>query len=1091
MKGIVMGKLILFLFMILFFSIAVIQAESFLMRYADVSAENIVFTYESDLWLVSINGGKAKRITRSNGSEVFAKFSPDGSMLAFTANYDGGSDVYIMDVNGSIPKRLTYHPAQDLVLDWFPDGKHILFRSRREWPYRADMLYKVSVDGGMPEKLPVDRAGLASLSPDGKMLAYNRISREFRNWKRYQGGRAQDIWVGSLIKMDYQPITDFIGTDNFPMWYKDQIYFTSDREDGTLNIYKINPTTKETKRLTNYNDYDVKLPSLGDRYIIFQNAASLYLLDLENESAQPKKVNIEIPTDGTILREDYIEATDFTGAFGLSPSGKRALIEIRGEIINLPAEEGIIYNLSQESGSREKNPAWSPDGKKVAFLSDKSGEEELYLVEPSGGEWKQLTTGNIGYKMQPVWSPDSKYLIYHDKFMRLNLVDASTGKVSVIDQSEFDDAWERWGIQDYGWSPDSRWVTYSKMEVNMNESIFIYSIQNKKAYRITSDMTQDWSPSFSKDGKYLYFLSNRTYEPVMGFVDQNHIFLDMAKPYILILKDGDPSPFIPKNDAEDTEESKATDRSENLIISPLTNFEDRLVVAPIKSGNLFRLEAIDGGFVFLKKTENEFLKYQTVTDENRGTNLDLYNFDLKSRKDKQLMSGISQYHLSTDSKKLIYKSRNQFGIVDVGSEVKVGDGSLNLTDVKIKINKQEEFLQMFNEAWRIQRDWFYDENMHGLNWEKTGAKYRKFVPYCGTRGDLNYLIGEMIAELNIGHTYFYDGDDPDPERISTGLLGAEFVYDSPKSYPQIKRIITGHSWDEATQSPFAMPGCPVKVGDYILAIDGMNIEPGDNIYKYLENKSGKVVEITYNSTPNLSSAKTYLAQTLRSEYSLRYYEWTDANRQYVWNHTNNEVGYIHLPGMMQNGLFEFAKGYFPQHTKKGLIIDARYNGGGFTSNQIMDRLERTLNTLVQAREGKQGHVPERTFYGQYVLLINRDTGSDGELFSETWKSRKLGPVIGERTWGGAIGYEVHQNLVDGGTVTSPQFGEYNFKSEWIIEGHGVDPDIIVVNMPKDVLAGKDAQLDKAIEIIMDKIKNEPMPLPVQPTYPDKSKPTLK
>ncbi|HES59392.1 MAG TPA: hypothetical protein ENO18_03085, partial [Caldithrix sp.] len=646
MKGIVMGKLILSSFMLLFLIISIGRAESFLMRYADVSADNIVFTYESDLWLVSVNGGKAKRITRSNGSEVFAKFSPDGKMLAFTANYDGGSDVYIMDINGGIPKRLTYHPAQDFVLDWFPDGKHILFRSRRAWPYRGDMLYKVSIDGGIPEKMPVDRAGLASISPDGKMLAYNRISREFRNWKRHQGGTAQDIWVGSLSKMDYQPITDFIGTDNFPMWYKDQIYFTSDREDGTLNIYKINPATKETIRLTHYKNYDVKLPSLGDKYIVFQNAAQLYLLDLENETSQPKKINIEVPTDGTILREEYIDAAKFTGAFGLSPSGSRALIEIRGEIINLPAEEGVIYNLSQASGSREKNPAWSPDGKKIVFLSDKTGEEELYLVDPAGGKWEQLTKGNIGYKMQPVWSPDSKYLIYHDKFMKLNLVDATSGQVSVIDQSEFDDAWERWGIQDYSWSPDSRWVAYSKMEVNMNESIFIYSLLNKKSYRITTDMTQDWSPSFSKDGKYLYFLSNRTYNPVMGFVDQNHIFLEMTKPYVLILKAGDPSPFQPKNDVEGTDESKSDSRADNVIISPLSNFEDRLIGAPLKSGNLFRLEAIENGFVFLKKTENEFLKYQNVTDENRGTNLDLYKFDLKSGKDKQLMSGISQYHLS-------------------------------------------------------------------------------------------------------------------------------------------------------------------------------------------------------------------------------------------------------------------------------------------------------------------------------------------------------------------------------------------------------------------------------------------------------------
>ena len=1080
---------LLILFLVLIFNS--LQAESHLMRYADVSSDKIVFTYESDLWLVAFEGGKAKRITRSNGLEVFAKFSPDGKMLAFTANYDGGSDVYIMAVDGGIPKRLTYHPAQDLVLDWFPDGKHILFRSRREWPYRADMVYKVSIDGGMPEKLPVDRAGLATISPNGKMIAYNRGSREFRTWKRHQGGTAQDIWIGSFANMDYKPITDFVGTDNFPMWYKDTIYFTSDRDDGTLNLFKINPSTKETSRLTFYKDYDVKFPSLGDKYIVFQNAAELNLFDLENESAKPIKINIEIPTDATIVREDFVDASKFTGAFGLSSSGKRALVEMRGEIVNFPTEEGIIYNVSRASGSREKNPAWSPDSKKVVFLSDRSGEEELYLVDPQGGDWKQLTKGGKGFRMQPVWSPDSKYLIFHDKFMQLNLVDAVTGKITIIDKSAFDDAWERWGIQDYGWSPDSRWVAYSKMEVNMNESIFLYSLTSKKSYRITSAMTQDWSPSFSMDGKFLYFLSNRTFKPIMGFVDQNHIFLDMAKPYVLILKEGDTSPFAPKNDTENSEEEKDESRSDNVVISPLANFDNRLVVAPVKAGNLFRLEAIEGGFLFLKKTENEFLKYQNVTDANRGINLDLYKFDIKTGKDKQLMTGISQYHLSADGKKLIYKASSTFGVVDAGSEAKVGDGKLNLTDAKIKIKKHEEFLQMYNEAWRIQRDWFYEENMHGVNWEKVGEKYRKFVKYCGTRGDLNYLIGEMISELNIGHTYVWGGDTENPERVSTGLLGADFVYDSPKSFPKIGRIIPGESWDDATISPFDLPGCPINEGDYILAIDGVKIEPGQNIYKYLEYKSGQTIEITYNSKPELASAKTHLVKTLRSEYNLRYYEWTRKNLHYVWKKTNNEVGYLHLPAMGEDGLIEFAKGYFPQHNKKGLIIDARYNGGGFTSKQIHDRLERTLNTMVQPREGKPGRVPERTFHGHYVLIINRDTGSDGEIFSDAWKARNMGPVIGQRTWGGAVGIEAHQDLVDGGTVTPPQFGEYNFEGEWIIEGHGVEPDIVVVNMPKDVLSGKDTQLDKAIEVILDNITNKPMPMPTRPAYPDKSKATLK
>lgn len=1068
-----------------------LHAEAHLMRFADASEKQIVFTYEDDLWLVPVTGGRAHRITRSDGSEIFAKFSPDGKYLAFTANYDGGSDVYVMPAEGGIPKRLTWHPAGDQVLDWFPDGRNILFRSRREWPYRADMVYKVPVDGGMPEKLPLDRAGLSAVSPDGKRIAYNRVSREFRNWKRHKGGTAQDIWVGSFDKRDYAPITTFEGTDNFPMWYKDHIYFTSDSVDGTMNLFRIHPDTKEIKQLTFYNDYDVKYPSLGKNQIIYQYAEELYLLDLDNEQAGPRKVPIEIPTDGTIVRPDYIEPEKFTGAFGLSPSGKRAIFDIRGEIISLPADEGVTYNLTQSSASREKNPAWSPNGRKVAFWSDRSGEEELYLVSEKGGRWQQLTTGGKGFRMQPVWSPDSKFLVFHDKFMQLNLIDAASGNITVIDKSELDDAWERWGIQDYSWSPDSRWVAYSKMELNMNESIFIYSIDNKKTYRVTSDMTQDWSPSFSPDGKYLYFLSNRTYNPIMGFVDQNHIFINMTRPYVVILQDGRPSPFAPKNELETGNTTDTVSNDGNVVIRPLGNFEQRTVVAPVAAAKLFRLEAIDGGFLFLKKTANEFLKYRTVTDANSNKLYDLYKFSLDDQKETQLMTGLSQYHLSADGKKMIYKSGRTFGVVDAGSPAAVGEGRLDLSSAKIKIDRIAEFRQMFDEAWRIERDWFYDANMHGLNWTKVREKYGKFVDFCGTRGDLNYLIGEMIAELNAGHTYVYGGDRERPGPIATGLLGAEFYYESAKTFPRIKRIIKGHPWDDRTISPLAMPGCPVKEGDYILAIDGVSIKPGDNIYKYLENRAGKTVELTFNSKPAMDDAKTCLVETLGSEYSLRYYEWTEKNLHYVWKSSAGQVGYIHLPGMMENGLIEFAKGYFPQHRKKGLIIDARYNGGGFTSKQIHDRLERTLNTLLQPREGRPSRVPERTFHGHYVLLINRDTGSDGELFSEAWKFRKLGPIIGERTWGGAVGIEPHEDLVDGGTVTPPQFGEYSMDGRWVIEGRGVEPDIVVVNMPKDVLAGKDTQLDRAIEVILEKIKNEPMPLPKRPPYPDKSKATLR
>jgi len=1118
-----MTRIVVFLFLLLTAATPVALAEAHLMRFADVHGDTIVFTFERDLWLVSASGGQAQRLTRSEGSEVFAKFSPDGTKIAFTAGYDGGNDVYVMGLDGGEPQRLTFHPAADLVLDWFPDGEHILFRSSREYPTRADMLYKVSMNGGLPEKLPVDRAGLAALSPDATKVAYNRGSREFRNWKRHKGGTAQDIWVGSFAKGDFKRITTFEGTDNFPMWHGDDIYFTSDRADGTMNLFKYALKSGDITQLTFSKDYDVKYPSLGTGRIVFQYAETLFVYDLATQKAL--KVAVEIPSDAPIVRSGFIDAGRFAGGFGLSPKGERALFEVRGEIVTLPADEGVVYNLTQTSGTREKNPAWSPDGRQVVFLSDRSGEEELYLVNPKiRGEWKQLTSGGFGYREKPLWSPDSKHILFHDKFMRLNLVDAASGAITIVDQGDYDDGWYNWGIQNYSWSPDSRWVAYDKLEQSLYQSIFLYNVENGESFRVTSPMTQDWSPAFSLDGKYLFFLSNRDFHPIMGFVDQNHIFLDMTRPYILILKDGDPTPFRPKNDMvevaeaeekavtkEDTqaeatavkaaggtggevaaakaEEKKPLPRHEHVQITT-TGFERRIVAAPVAPANLFRLEAVKGGFLYLLKTEPEFLKYQYVADDNQAANLDLHKFDLESAEATQLMSGISQYHLSADAKSLIYRAGRSYGVVKVG-KARPGDGRLDLGQVRIHVNKQEEFRQIFDEAWRVQRDWFYDPSMHGLNWKKVGAKYRRFIPDCGTRADLNYLIGEMIAELNAGHTYIFGGDSQRrPSRVATGLLGAE-LESGEGGYMRIHRIVPGVGWDASARSPLDEPGCPIAVGDYILAIDGEPLEPGGNIYDLLQHKAGRVVELTYNSKPSFEGAECYLVETLHSENTLRYREWVRNNTSYVESKTGGRVGYLHIPGMMENGLTEFAKAFYPQHYKDGLIVDVRYNGGGFTSKQIIDRLERKINTMDQPREGKPSPTPERTFRGHLVLLINRDTGSDGEIFSEAWKIRDFGPIIGQRTWGGAVGIEPHQPLIDGAVTTPPQFGHYDLTGRWSIEGVGVIPHIEVFNMPGDVLRGKDAQLEAAIGVLLEKIADEPIVIPDRPAYPDKSKATLK
>ncbi len=1086
------------------------RAESHLMRVADVHEDQIVFTYENDLWLVSTDGGLARRLTNDPGAEVWAKFSPDGKWLAFTGQYDGGADVYVMDARGGVPQRLTYHPGSDRVLGWWPDGKSVFFRSRREYPYRGEAVYRAHLDGGMPEKLPVDRAGLAAISPDGKMIAYNRQSRESRTWKRHKGGTAQDIWMGSLDKHDYHKITDWPGSDNFPMWHGDAIYFNSDREHGTLNLYKYDVNSGEVTALTHYTDYDVKYPSIGPGHIVYQCNESLHLLDLATE--QTRRVPVEIPSDLIHVRPEFISISPTTGSFSLSPSGVRMLLEARGEILNLPVEDGEPINLTRTSASREKNAAWSPDGRWIAFLSDRTGEEEVYLIDQHGEEeWKQLTTGGLGFRMQLVWSPDSKHLVFSDKFMRLNVVDAETGEILVADQADYDDAWERWGIQDYVWSPDSQWIAYTKMEQSMYESIFLYSMAEQKSYRLTSTMTQDWSPSFDPEGRYLYFLSNRTFAPLMGFVDQNHIFLDMTRPYIVLLPADAEAPFAPEDSAEEYEEAEAEEAEAEDEDEPaaeeetaeaddqeeeeeedtqidLPGIERRLVVAKgVSAGNYFRLEATEKGFLYLEKPEHEFIKYQVVNDETGGK-LDLYHYDLEKAETEKILDGIANYHLSADLEKTVYRAGSKYGVVDTGSEASVGDGQVDYSDVRIKLTRAAEFLQIFNEAWRIQRDWFYDPNMHGVDWPAIGEKYREFVPCCGNRSDLNYLIGEMIGELNIGHTYVHGGDiESGAKRVSVGYLGAEFTAEPGVKYYRIEHIIPNTPGDPSERSPLDEPGCPVEEGDYLIAIDGEEITTADNIYEFLQNKRNRTITLTYNDEPTADDAEKFRLKTIGSEYAIRYREWVEHNRAHVERMTDGRVGYVHIPDMGQNGLREFAKYWYPQYSKEAFVVDVRYNGGGFTGDMVIDRLEREVWAMSQPREGQVWRDPERGFVGPWVLLINEDTGSNGEMVAEAIKRRNLAPVIGMRTWGGSIGYEAHQPLSDGGTVTPPQFGLYGLDGEWLIEGVGVVPDMEVQNMPGDVLRGKDDQLDAGIEYVMQQLREYPPQLPETPPYPDKSK----
>ncbi len=1068
------------------------SAPGYVMRYADIGGGNIVFTYEGDLWLVPETGGDAVRITSHAGNEIAAKFNADGSRLAFTAGYDGGTDVYVMDVPGGVPQRITYHPSGNILVDWCPDGTALVVRSNREYPSRASELYRYPLDGSMPQKLPLDRAGLASVAPDHSGIAYNRIGREMRTWKRYEGGMAQDIWVKDFKTGEITRLTDWDGTDNFPMWVGRTIYYSSDRQDGTLNIYGQDLDSGQVVRLTNFKSFDVKYPSLGDGKIVFQHGPGLKILDLDMGTTS--EVAINIPSDRRHVRTVLVSPGATDGSFNLSPGGERVLIEARGEILNMPADEGDAVNITNTSDSRERNAVWSPDGKSIAFVSDRSGEEAIYLVDQLGqNQWRQLTEGFYGFTLPLVWSPDSKYLVFADKFMRLNLIDVKSGKISQIAQSNNDEGWERWGIQDYVWSQDSQWIAFTNNGHNMNESIYLYNVKKKETHRVTGDMSTAWSPSFSPDGQYLYFLSNRTFNPIMGRQDQNHVFLKMALPYVCLLRADARSPFYTEDVLVTDEKSEEEDDKDVKTIIDLDGLSDRVLVCKgIEADNYFRLSSLDDGFLMLRKNDPEFLKYQNVNDHTADS-LDLVKYDLSDASLTDLMSGVANYHLSADGSKMVYRSGGAVGVVDAGKKAESSDGKVDMGVIKLRLDRLAEYEQIFAEAWRIQRDWFYDKNMHGVDWQAMHDKYAPCVAGCGSRGDLNYLIGEMISELNIGHTYIYGGDyGGRTQRVSTGLLGCSFVPVDDSDYYSIANIIPGVSWDPSYRSPLTEPGIAIAEGDYLIAIDGVEIKTGDNVFEQLVDKAGKMVTLTTNSKPSSKGAQKTRLRTLRGEFGLRYRAWVDGNLAYVSEQTEGDIGYLHIPDMMGNGLVEFGRSWYPQTGKKAIIIDERYNGGGFVGDMIIDRLERQLWALTIPREGEAGRNPERDFHGPLVILINEDTGSNGEFFAEAIKRKNLATIIGVRTWGGSIGIEPHQHLVDGATTTPPQFGLYALDGSWPIEGWGVEPDIVVMNMPADVVAGKDAQLDAAIKFLQEQlaVSGGKWSIPATPNYPDKSKPGM-
>jgi tricorn protease len=1051
-----------------------------LLRQPTLSEDHIVFAYADDLWSVARKGGTAIRLTTNEGSETNPHFSPDHEYIAFSAEYDGNTDVYVIPAKGGSPKRLTYHPGADVVQGWTPDGK-VLFRSGREaYPTHLNKLYTIAMEGGNPEAIGVPRAAWGEVSPDGKHIAYVPITFWDPEWRNYRGGQAMPIWIVNLETMELirtpQPTKE---RHLDPVWYEGKVYFMSER-DYLSNIWSFDPKTKDLTQVTFHKTFDVKSLDAGPGGIVYEQGGYLHVLDPATGKSQ--QVEVEVLGDMNFARTRWedVPARSLTNP-QISPTGKRALMEYRGEIFTLPKEKGDWRNLTNSPGTAERHPIWSPKGDQVAWFSDASGEYKLVVADQFGQNQKVWDLPNTTFYFRPQWSGDGKYIAYTDTDYNIWYVNVATGMVKEVDTDRY--AHPNRAMNPV-WSPDSKWLAYAKQLDSHFKAIFAYNLETGKKIQLTDGMADAISPVWDANGKYLYFLASTNYGLNSGWLDMSSYDPDVTRSlYVAILDKDEPSPFLWETGDEEVEETKeeeaekkdSKDDKEELVVKiDLDGLQNRILAIDVPNRN----------YVALAPGPEKTVFYMEAIPNQSG--FTMHQYDLKKQKADVFLEGVRQAVTAHDRKSVLVQTNGSWAIVNTSGKPKVADDKLKMS-LRIKVDPQAEYHQIFREGWRYMRDFLYVENVHGAPWDKVWEWYSPWIDHVRHRTDLNYVLDIMSGEVAVGHSYVRGGDLPDLERVGVGLLGADYTIENGRY--RIAKILTGESWNPSLQGPLAIPGIGVAEGDYLLAVNGQEVSASDNLFHFFEETVGRQTTLTVNSTPSLDGAKEVVVKPISNEYQLRTFDWIEGNRRKVDELSNGELAYVYVPNTGSGGFTYFNRYYFAQQDRKGVVIDERNNGGGSAADYMIDIMNRKLFGYFNSAIGdrRPWTTPMAGIWGPKVMIINERAGSGGDLLPYMFKEAKIGPLVGTRTWGGLVGTWDTPPFIDGGRFVAPRGGFYDVNGEWAVEGEGVAPDIEVIQEPRDVMQGKDPQLEAAVQEALRLLKTERVELKPEPPAPVRSK----